>query len=210
MKRVLIYIGITFSAVFCSCRDFRLQEGDLLFQMNEPAPMTNAITDATGDGGMENFTHVAIALTRNGADSVLEAVPQGGVRIVSLERFLESSARIGGKPGVVVMRLRDTSGMAGSIARARRHIGEAYDFDYRPANGKMYCSELVYESYRSADGSYLFRAQSMNFRAADGTLPRFWQELFEGAGTQIPEGVPGTNPNDMAKEDVLKTVHAYF
>lgn len=210
MKRSLLYIGTIFSAVFCSRNDFHIQHGDLLFQVSEPTPMANAISDATGDPGTENFTHVAIVLTLNGADSVLEASPQGGVRIVSLAKFLESSARIGGKPGVAVMRLRDTSGLANSIARASRHLGEAYDFTYRPANGKMYCSELVYESYLSSDGSPLFRAQPMNFRAADGTLPRFWQELFERFGEEVPEGVLGTNPNDMAKEQVLKPVHSYF
>ena len=50
----------------------------------------------------------------------------------------------------------------------------------------------------------------MNFRAADGTMPAFWTELFEKLGEPIPEGVPGTNPNDMAREGVLTEVGRYF
>lgn len=210
MKRVYIYIGVFFSSVFCTPGDFRPREGDLLFQVNEPAPMADAITDATGDSVTGNFSHVAIALNRGSADSVLEASPTGGVRIVSLAEFLASSARIGGKPGVVVMRLRDTSGIANAVSRARGHLGEPYDFSYRPANDRMYCSELVYESYRAEDGTPLFTARPMNFRAADGTLPRFWEELFDQLGEPVPEGVPGTNPNDMADEKILKRVHRYF
>lgn len=210
MKWCLIYIGIFFSAVSCISEDFRLREGDLLFQVNEPAPMSDAITDATGEDGTENFSHVAIALKRGGADSVLEASPKGGVRIVPLAAFLASSARIDGKPGVVVMRLRDTTGIAKGISRARGHLGTPYDFSFLPANGRMYCSELIFESYRREDGTPLFCARPMNFRSSDGTLPRFWVELFDRLGEPVPEGIPGTNPNDMAKEKILKEVYRYF
>ena len=74
----------------------------------------------------------------------------------------------------------------------------------------MYCSELVYESYLGENGTPLFCARPMNFRTADGTLPCFWAELFEQLGESVPEGIPGTNPNDMAKEKILKEVHRYF
>ena len=50
----------------------------------------------------------------------------------------------------------------------------------------------------------------MNFRAADGTLPQFWTELFARRGEAVPEGVPGTNPNDMAREAALEEVFRWF
>lgn len=210
MRKSLIYIGIAFSVISCATSGFRPQEGDLLFQMNESTPMSDAIADATDHPGADNFTHVAIAVSRNGADSVLEASPQDGVRIVSLEEFLAASARVNGNPGVAVMRLRDTTGVAKAVVRACSHLGESYDFSYRPANSSMYCSELIYESYLAENGSPLFTARPMNFRTANGTLPRFWAELFEQLGEPVPEGIPGTNPNDMAKEKILKEVHRYF
>ena len=46
--------------------------------------------------------------------------------------------------------------------------------------------------------------------AADGTLPQFWTELFAKAGEEIPEGVPGTNPNDMARESILECAGRYY
>ena len=49
-----------------------------------------------------------------------------------------------------------------------------------------------------------------NSRAADGTLPQFWADLFDQLGEQVPEGLPGTNPNDMAREELLEEVHRYF
>ena len=50
----------------------------------------------------------------------------------------------------------------------------------------------------------------MNFRAADGTLLQFWADLFDRLGEPVPEGLPGTNPNDMAQEELLEEVHRYF
>ncbi len=70
----------------------------------------------------------------------------------------------------------------------------------------MYCSELIYESYRLDDGRALFSARPMNFRDADGNLPDFWRTLFEESGDPIPEGVPGTNPHELSKESVLTEV----
>ena len=41
-------------------------------------------------------------------------------------------------------------------------------------------------------------------------MPEFWEELFAGLGKEVPEGEPGTNPNDMSMEPVLTLVHRYF
>ena len=130
----------------------------------------------------------------------------GGVRVTALGDFLARSARIDGRPAVTVMRLRDTTGVAAAIERARKFIGQPYDYSFRPDNGKMYCSELVWESYLAPDGSRRFPARPMNFLAADGSLPRFWAELFAGLGEEIPQDIPGTNPNDMARDPQLKEV----
>lgn len=71
----------------------------------------------------------------------------------------------------------------------------------------MYCSELVYESYLDDNGEHIFLARPMNFRAPDGSMPQFWVELYDALGCPVPEGVPGTNPNDMYMSPVLKPVN---
>lgn len=174
--------------------------------------MTDAITVSTEREGHLAFSHVAIAVRFARGDSVLEATSKYGVRMVSLAEFLAGSARIKDAPGVVVMRLRDTTGRAAAAVRKARHyLGQPYDYSYLPDNGKFYCSELVWESYRDVDSNTrLFTARPMNFRASDGTLPAFWQDLFAKQGIPVPEGVPGTNPNDLSKEACLKEVHRYF
>lgn len=186
-----------------------LESGDLLFQAGKRTDMAGAITAATGQAEALNYTHVGIAVCAPGADSVLEATT-GGVRIVALERFLADAGAAEGRPLVVAMRLRDTSGLTASMRRAHNCLGLPYDYSFRPDNGRLYCSELVWESYRRTDGTPVFPARPMNFRAADGTMPRYWVALFEKLGEPIPEGEPGTNPNEMARDPQLREVGRWF
>lgn len=75
----------------------------------------------------------------------------------------------------------------------------------------MYCSELVWECYLTGPKSeHLFTARPMNFRTADGRLPQFWIDHFAAMDEPIPEGVPGTNPQDMSREKFLKIVYRYW
>lgn len=209
MRRPLLYIGMLAAMASCSRREPALQTGDLLFQAGKQTEMAGAITAATGHAEALNYTHVGIAVCAPGADSVLEATT-GGVRIVPLERFLADAGDEEDRPLVVAMRLRDTSGLAASVLRARNSLGLPYDYSFRPDNGRLYCSELVWESFRREDGSRIFPARPMNFRAADGTMPRYWVELFEKLGEPIPEGEPGTNPNEMARDPQLREIGRWF
>lgn len=211
MKQALIYIGMLLLAISCGRNRDRLHTGRL------PLPGRKKHGDDRGDHGGDGQRRAAEFLTRGdqavvggGADSVLEATTDGGVRLTLLAEFLGRSAKIDGHPAVVAMRLKDTAGIAAAVRRARSFLGVPYDYSFRPGREKLYCSELVWESYRAEDGTPLFTARPMNFRAADGTLPQFWADLFDQLGEQVPEGLPGTNPNDMAREELSKKWHRYF
>lgn len=210
MMKLLLYIGILFGLSACARSEQPLRSGDLLFQVGQKSAMSGAITAATGKDCELKFTHVGIAVIGDRADSVLEATSDGGVRMTALQEFLDKSAYANGRPLVVAKRLKDTAGIAASVHRARTFLGQPYDYSFRPDNGRMYCSELVRESYLGSDGARIFPARPMNFRAADGTMPVFWIELFEKLGEEIPEGVPGTNPNDMARDSMLTEVYRWF
>ena len=209
MRTLILYIGILAGAA-CTQQREQLRTGDLLFQAGSESAMSSAIAAATGRDEALKFTHVGIAVIGDRADSVLEATSNGGVRMTALDEFLVKSARTKGRPLVIAKRLKDTTGVAASVCRARCFMGQPYDYSYRPDNGRMYCSELVWESYLAPDGRHIFPARPMNFRAADGSMPRFWTELFGRLGEEIPEGVPGTNPNDMARDSALTEICRWF
>ena len=207
---LIIYIGILLGITSCSSNAPKLQNGDLLFVLDNSSAMGGAIEAATGEAGERNFTHVAILMVDQGKEHVLEATSKHGVRVTPLTDFLNESAKIDGRYGVVAMRLKDSTGVTQSIKRALQHLGKDYDYSYHVDNDKFYCSELVWESYRRENGDRIFHDKPMNFRAKDGTMPEFWIELFDRLGEEIPEGQPGTNPNDMSKEECLEEVYRWF
>ncbi|MCM1169156.1 MAG: hypothetical protein NC324_04390 [Bacteroides sp.] len=214
-QKVFKHLVILCLAAFSACNrntpgsasGYGPQEGDLLFVVAASGDFSEAVVEATAQGDSLRFSHVAIVAVEDGTPYVVEASSRHGVTRTGWRDFLDNAQQSGGKPAVVVKRVADKGfPLSEAVARARSHIGEAYDWSFLPDNGRMYCSELVYESYRKTDGSPLFTARPMNFRAADGSMPAFWTELFERLGEPIPEGVPGTNPNDMAKDPALREV----
>lgn len=121
-------------------------------------------------------------------------------RRTPLGEFLARSARRGGRPIAAVGRVRgaDSTVVQRALRRAHERLGLPYDDEFLPANGKLYCSELAWECFVAADDStHLLRSRPMTFRTADGELPAYWSEHFAALGMPVPEGVAGTNPNDM-------------
>ena len=192
--------------------EFSLRNGDLLFQVSADSQMSGAIQDATARGGAMPYTHAAMAEEgEDGVVRIIEAAGERGVCRTELEDFLNRSARIDGRPAVAVFRVRAAEEeISAAVKRAAEFIGQPYDWWYLPDNDRMYCSELLYECYLRADGGHIFSARPMNFRAADGSMPQFWEELFDRLGEPVPEGVDGTNPADMAQECCIEEVYRYF
>lgn len=201
----IIYIGILMSSSGCTTCEKGLQNGDLIFESVGKSAAAKAIDAATAHANEESFSHIAIIEVAKDGVYVIEAASENGVQRITLDEFLaEATHDESGNPAVTVMRLNRKYDTAAFIANAKQYIGEPYDHYFMPDNGRMYCSELVYESYRDKNGNPIFIARPMNFRAADGSMPEYWVELFESLGEPIPQGVLGTNPNDMAHEPILE------
>lgn len=201
----IIYIGILMSIGGCTGGKVGLQNGDLIFESAGTSAAAKAIDAATAHADEESFSHVAIIEVAEDGVYVIEAASESGVQRITLEEFLDAATHDeAGNPAVAVMRLNRKYDTAAFVANAKKHIGEPYDHYFLPDNGRMYCSELVYESFRDDDGNPIFTARAMNFRAADGSMPEYWVALFASLGKPIPQGTLGTNPNDMAHEPILE------
>ena len=180
-----------------SCRtDTAPQTGDLIFFTGGSSSMDDAISSSTGDG----FVHVAIVeVDSEGTVWLIDATPQKGVSREKLEtKLLEEKGK------AVLMRLKDSTGVAASVQRAKGLIDSPYDFAFLPDNDAYYCSELVYECFLRPDGSHIFSCQPMNFLDSEGNLPEYWKELFEKLQMDVPQGLPGTNPEDLSRSTTLR------
>ncbi|MCH5240429.1 MAG: hypothetical protein J1F38_09415 [Muribaculaceae bacterium] len=181
-----------------------LKSGDLLFLSEENSAFSNAIVESTAQNDSIKLIHVGIIEIVDDEPYLIEASPSNGVREIPIRDFLQDN-----KEKIFVRRIKFEFPVEQAITRAKSHIGEPYDWWYLPDNNKMYCSELVYESFLDANGNRIFNSIPMNFRDSSGNIPDFWIELFNKIGEEIPEGLPGTNPNDMFKSGFLRAVD-YF
>ncbi len=211
-KVIVITLGALLNGCASSVKDdaYIPQNGDLAFQISEISDFTKAITDVSAMHDSIKFAHVGIVAIDNGKPCVIEAVPKDGVTITPFETYLSEALTIDGQPGVVIKRIRHDFPSEKAIATAKSFLGQEYDWNFLPDNGKIYCSELVYESFTDSEGNRLFQARPMNFRNAEGDIPVYWEELFKKLGTDVPQGIPGTSPQDMSQEPILEEVYSYF
>lgn len=201
--------------VSCNSLENSIQTGDLLFVGGLRAPsdngsMSEAIMDATG-GNDINYTHAAILeVDEDGLIWVIDASPNRGVDRHPLDTLISDFTTKDGKtPYMEVMRLQDNSRAESYIANAMGFIGEDYDFYFLPDNGKHYCTELIEDSYID-NGEPVFKGKPMNFKNKDGEFPEYWKQLFSSLGQDIPQGVKGTNPQDMHDDPRLKKLDIRF
>ena len=208
------YIPV-FLFLICACttsdEDFRLQNGDLLFQVGENTELDEAIAGVTTGESHIRYTHIGIVFLENDTVYVIEATPPA-VCITKLDSFLLRSAKLAGKPVVAVGRLKKEyrEAIPQAIVRAKTLLGKPYDYVYSPDNNAYYCSELVACSFLDRQSRPVFEPVSMNFRDADGNLPTYWIEHFEKYDAVIPENRPGSNPGDLSRSDKIKIVYRYF
>lgn len=211
MKKVLIIALLALTAA-CAPRQQALRTGDLVFMgipndysLGEDS-MDGAIASATGAGEL-NLIHVAIADVAEDGVYIIDATLKYGVDRHPLDTTVKQfTLKDGSQPVYVVKRLKDAELAEEWIARAKTFCGQPYDQAFLPDNGAMYCSELVRESYLDAEGEYLFDEKPMNWQNEKGEIPVYWTQLFALLGMDVPQGVPGTNPQDMSRSPLLEAV----
>lgn len=212
MKKLLFLFTILFLAIGCGSRKDGLRNGDLIFvglpvaYDAETGTMDAAITSATGEEGAVNLIHVAIAEVQGDSVWIIDATIAHGVDRHPLDTFLtDFTLRDGSYPEFIVKRVKGIDADA-AVERAKSFCGRAYDLRFLPDNDDLYCTELVQMSYLDKSGKPVFESEPMNWLAADGTMPAYWEWLFGQLGMDVPQGLPGTNPQRMAQSGYLVEV----
>lgn len=178
----------------------QLQPGDLLFVSASQAGLSGAINDATARPGQISYDHVGLVAGHGEVAEVLHA-DQLGSRAQPLAEFLQQAQDK--QRQVDAYRLREVHDgvIADGIATARGLLGKPYNATYVPNEDSLYCSDLVERAFR-AHG--IFALQPMNFRnPRTGVIAQWWVDFYAGHGMAVPQDVPGSNPNDMARSPAL-------
>ncbi len=80
-----------------------------------------------------------------------------------------------------------------------------YDQLYLTDEAALYCSELVVDMFRQANGGInFFHEEPMSFRdTQSGQVHQSWIDYYAYFGMQVPEGEPGSNPGDISLDERL-------
>ncbi|MEM9052950.1 MAG: YiiX/YebB-like N1pC/P60 family cysteine hydrolase [Bacteroidota bacterium] len=187
----------------------QLQEGDLLFQDLDCGALCDAIEAVTEGVDGKDFSHCGMVVLVDDTLKVIEAIGEG-VQLNSLEDFYKRSGST--DETITVARVknayRELIDEASEFAIAR--LEEGYDEPFHLDNGKWYCSELLYESFKSANGgSDFFELAPMTFK--DPETKEFfpaWVEYYDELGEEIPEGELGLNPGSISRSKKIDIISA--
>ncbi|MGL6603493.1 YiiX/YebB-like N1pC/P60 family cysteine hydrolase [Aeromonas hydrophila] len=177
------------------------ENGDLLF--TQIGPPDNAISAVTEGYGGARVNHMGVVLLNNYGAYVLEAFPPE-VRVTSLAVHLRRSELGPAKPRYIHARLRNEykSMIPNAIYYGLEKRGMPYDFIYLTDELALYCSELVVDMFRHANGGMeFFPEKPMSFRDVNtGEILPSWVAYYETFGMKVPEGEPGSNPGDISRD----------
>lgn len=188
---------LALSATAACAQSLSLHDGDLIF-ISPAAP--NAITASTGHAEGISYDHVAIFHLIGGTlPYVIEATPPR-VCLTQLDSLLASS------PRATLARVNVPFDTTATIAAALRFVGRPYDFYFEPNDSAIYCSELVQKSFVNHNGKPLFSTIPMSFHDADGQILDYWKQRYAAKGKRVPDGEPGTNPNELISRSQITTL----
>lgn len=179
----------------------QLQPGDLLFVTASQNGLSGAIDDATARAGQVSYDHVALVAGSGEQAQVLHA-DQLGSREQPLAVFLREAGEKQRQIDAYRLRDADPQVIADGLDQARRLLGKPYNATYVPDEDSLYCSDFIERAFR-AHG--IFALQPMNFRnPRTGVIADWWVQFYAGHGMDVPQDVPGSNPNDMARDPDLQ------
>ena len=200
----------------------------LLFQDLDSSPLCDAIELVTPGYRDGNFSHVGIIIEGGipyTTDSdrrceekyfynieeefrVLEALP-GGVKMTSIDSFLNRSLDINKNPKVIVGSLKShySYTIDNALSFLKMQIGVDYDDSFLINNDSYYCSELIYDAFKK---DTVFQLQPMTFLhpRTNDTLD-IWKEYYKEIGEGIPQNKLGINPGLISLSDKIQIVHIY-
>ncbi len=210
-------IGIIFIAIInSSCgnepgnsattQQYNLHPGDILFQDLDCGAACDAIEAVTeGVNGMD-FSHCGIVAEIDGELRVVEAY--GKVQAVPIDSFLARSRDAAGQPKILIGRTGDKALALQSAELSKKYIAKPYDNAFVMGDDAYYCSELVYECYKQANGGEVyFPLNTMTFKVpGTDTFMPFWTEYYHKLGMEIPEGDSGINPGAISRSEHLQII----
>lgn len=213
--QVHFLLFITFSiSLFTQCcssdgSKYNLQAGDLLFQDLDCGELCDAIEAVTHGVNGKDFSHCAMVVQVGDTLVVIEAIGEQ-VQLTSINHFFKRTGDSSKVENVTIGRLAEGHKhlIKEASLYALKQLGKPYDQVFKLNDGSYYCSELLYESYKMANGGKeVFKLHSMTFKDpnTDDFFPA-WVKYYEKLSHEIPEGEPGLNPGSISRSKKIRII----
>lgn len=190
--------------------DFKIKEGDLLFQNLDCGPICDAIEEVTYGIDSAKFSHIGLVVNIAGKLKVLEAI-SNGVVITTITDFSSRSSDEEGNPKIWVGRLKpEYNSIIDNVSTAVPEvIGMEYDNEFLYDNDKYYCSELIYDLFKKANnGVPFFQLEPMTFKSiSTGEMLPVWVDYYMSLGIGIPQDSLGINPAGISRSEKIDIVY---
>lgn len=194
--KIKLILGFSIIALL-SCQNnksMKLQSGDILFCSYQTGDLSKAIDEVTQTHKSTHYSHMALVEIVEQDTFVIHASLNRGVIKETLQNFLHID-----QPTVVdIYRLTEakTDAINSAIRNAKKLIGKSYNKHYIMNDTSYYCSQLIYEIFKSNN---IFEVEPMTFKnPGSNEFNEGWIKYYNNLGVEIPEGEPGCNPNGLA------------
>ncbi len=192
---------------------FEFKNGDILFQDLDCGGLCDAIEAVTEGIDGKSFSHLGLVHVFHDSIVVIEAIGKH-VQVTPIQVFVHRNLDETGNPKVVVSRLAtdDSELIMSATEYAAGQLGKPYDDAFLYDNGAYYCSELIYDAFKFANGNDpFFKLFPMTFKDPS-TKEMFpvWVEYYENLKMPIPEGELGCNPGGISRSEKLEVVASFY
>lgn len=170
------------------------QEGDFVFQSLPPVELVRAIEGIT----QSPYSHVGMIVKKDNSWYVRESLVT--VHDTPLRLWFLQGRRC--QFNVYRLKPELQKNVPGMVSASEKYLGRLYDYRYQMDDEPMYCSELLYRSYKDATGKGLGKLQKLgelNWHPYRSTL-----EKYEGGPP--PLGRKMISPYSLANSPELVQV----
>lgn len=192
---------------------FKFKTGDLIFQDLDCGELCDAIEAVTPALGNKHFSHIGLVYNSHDTTYVIEAIGKN-VHLTPIDSFIFRQLSSSGQPKIVVGRLKKQYLPLNkkAIKFALKQKGVLYDEEFIYNNGKYYCSELIYDAYKTANnGQPFFVLTPMAFKdPTTGNPFAAWTNYYQQLSKNIPEGKPGCNPGSIAVSNKIDIIAFFY
>lgn len=189
--------------------NFQPISGDLLFLDLDCFAGCDAIEDVKLGINGARISHVGITIEVQGVKYVIEAFPPE-VRLTPMAVYLRRALDDELRPRICIGRMKPELRhlIPAALQESLRLRGLPYDQVYLTGEDAYYCSELVVDAFKLANGGIeVFPEEPMSFSDPNtGKVLEYWQRYYAYFGRPVPEGEPGSHPATLSRSDKIDIV----